>query len=121
MANLRYKNFAMIVSYDPKVGYDFNFVIVFLKGPFSSSLSFIFGLFKHIIQILQQINVKKCPYSIRCRDSNSQPFDYESPLTTRPGLPSELCYYFPLLAAFDSIAFFDANSLPNSVSLETVL
>ena len=35
-----------------------------------------------------QINVKKCPSSIRRRDSNSHPSDYESPpLTTRPGLP----------------------------------
>ena len=39
-------------------------------------------------QFLQQINVKKCSSSIRRRDSNSQPSDYESPpLTTRPGLP----------------------------------
>ena len=31
---------------------------------------------------------EKCPSSIRRRDSNSQPSDYESPhLTTRPGLP----------------------------------
>ena len=43
--------------------------------------------FKQTIQILQQINVKKCPSSIWCRDSNSQPSDYESTLlTTRPGL-----------------------------------
>ena len=49
--------------------------------------AFIFGHFK---QFLQQINVKKCPSSIWCRDSNSQPFDYESPPLTlsqgsRPG------------------------------------
>ena len=32
--------------------------------------------------------VKKCPSSVRCWDSNSQPLDHESPLiTTRPGLP----------------------------------
>ena len=44
--------------------------------------------FKQTIQILQQIQVKKCPSSIKCRDLNSQPSNYESsPLTTRPGLP----------------------------------
>ena len=33
----------------------------------------------------------KCPSSIWCRDSNSQPSDYESPpLTTRPGLPPKV-------------------------------
>ena len=43
---------------------------------------------KQTIQFLQQINVKKCPSSIRRQDSNSQPSDYQSPpLTTRPGLP----------------------------------
>ena len=31
--------------------------------------------------------VKKCPSSIQCRDSNSQPLEHESPpITTRPGL-----------------------------------
>ena len=34
-----------------------------------------FRLFKQTIQFLQQINVKKCPSSIRRRDSNSQPSD----------------------------------------------
>ena len=49
--------------------------------------SFIFRLFKQTIQILQQINVKKCPSSIQCRDLKSQPSESESPpLTTRPGL-----------------------------------
>ena len=52
---------------------------------------FIFGLFKQtLLQFLQQIKWEKCPSSIRCRDSNSQPSDYESPpLTTRPGLPPQ--------------------------------
>ena len=31
----------------------------------------ILGLFKQTIQILQQNNVKKCPYNIWCWDSNS--------------------------------------------------
>ena len=43
--------------------------------------------FKKTIQFLLQINVKKCPSSIRWWDSNSQPFEHESPsITTRPGL-----------------------------------
>ena len=50
---------------------------------------FIFDLFKQTLLILQQINVKKCLSSIRCRHLNSQPSNFESPpLTTRPGLPS---------------------------------
>ena len=39
-------------------------------------------------QILQQIPIwEKCPSSIRCRDSNPQPSEHESPpITTRPGI-----------------------------------
>ena len=71
--------------HEPRIGSQ----VFFQKnGPSLASFSFIFGLFKQTIQILQQNNVKKCPSSIRCRDSNSQSSDYESPnLTTRPGLP----------------------------------
>ena len=37
---------------------------------------------------LQQINMKKCPFSLRRWDSNPQPLECESPpITTRPGLP----------------------------------
>ena len=44
--------------------------------------------FKQTLQFLQQINVKKCPSSIRRRDSNPRPLDREPPpITTRPGLP----------------------------------
>ena len=52
-------------------------------------LSFIFGLFKQqSLRILQQINVQKCPSSIRCQDLNSHPLEHMSPpITTRPGLP----------------------------------
>ena len=66
---------------------------VFLKKWANTCLFFIyFRPFKHTLQFLQQINVKKCPSSIRCRDLNSQLLECESPpLTTRPGLlPS--CY-----------------------------
>ena len=63
--------------------------IFFLKKWANPDLFFIyFRLFKHTLQFLQQINVKKCPSSIRFRDSNSQPMEHESPpITTRPGLP----------------------------------
>ena len=52
-------------------------------------LSFKFSLFKQSsLQILQQINVKKCPSSKLCWDLNPQPLQHESPsITTRPGLP----------------------------------
>ena len=57
-------------------------------GPTPASFLFIFGLFKQTIQFLQQINVKKCPSSIRRWDSNPRPLEREStPITTRPGLP----------------------------------
>ena len=47
-----------------------------------------FRSFQTKITILQQIYVKKCPSSIRCRDSNPRPMERESiPITTRPGLP----------------------------------
>ena len=47
-----------------------------------------FRLFKQTLQFLQQMNVKKCPSSIRRWDLNPQPFEHESPpITTRPGLP----------------------------------
>ena len=63
--------------------------ICFLNGPSPASFTFIFGLFQtNINTILQQINVKKCPSSIRHWDSNPRPSDRESPpITTRPGLP----------------------------------
>ena len=38
-------------------------------------------------QNFQQIDVKKCPYSIQCWDSNSQTLEHQSSaITTRPGL-----------------------------------
>ena len=79
-------------------------VICFLNGPTTDSFSFIFGLFKQTVQFLQQIYVKKCPSSIWCRDSNSQPSEREyPPITTRPGLPPSklwICYstqFWPLI------------------------
>ena len=63
--------------------------MVFINQPSSASFLFIFGLFQ-----TNKINFttnlcEKCPSSIRCLDSNSRPWAYESPpLTTRPRLPS---------------------------------
>ena len=59
---------------------------VCLKKWANPGLFFIyFRLFKHTLQFLQQINVKKCPSSIRYWDSNPWPFGHESPpITTRP-------------------------------------
>ena len=54
----------------------------------SRPLFILFRLFKHALQFLQQINVKKCPSSIWRRDLNSHPLERESPpITTRPWLP----------------------------------
>ena len=48
----------------------------------------LFSSFQTYITIFQQKNLKKCPFSIRCHDSNSWPLEHESPLiTTRPGVP----------------------------------
>ena len=48
------------------------------------------------LQILQQINVKKCLSIIWCRDSNPRPLEHESPsITTRPGLPPEFGTIYP--------------------------
>ena len=69
-----------------------HFNILFFKKWANPGLFFVyFHLFKQTLQFLQQINVKKCPSSIRRQDSNSQPSDFESPpLTTRPRLPPNI-------------------------------
>ena len=45
---------------------------VFKNGPNPGLFFIYFHLFKHTLQFLKQINVKTCPSSIQCRDSNSQ-------------------------------------------------
>ena len=61
---------------------------MFFEWANSASFLFIFGLFKQTVQFLQQINVKKCQYSIQHWDLNPQPFEHDlSPIITRPGLP----------------------------------
>ena len=60
----------------------------FSKKLTNPDLFFIFLSFQTQIEIFQQINVKKCPSSKWCKDSNSQPLEHESPpITTRQGLP----------------------------------
>ena len=61
----------------------------------------IFGLFKQTIQFLQQINVNKCPFSIRCWVMNPQPLKHESShLTARPG-PLHFINFFVISHADD--------------------
>ena len=58
---------------------------IFFKknGPKPASFCLFFGLFQTIINtILQQINVKKCPSSMRHRDLNPRPLKRESPPIT---------------------------------------
>ena len=69
-----------------------------------------FWLFKQTLQILQQINVKKCPSCMWGCDLNSRPSEHEAPhVTTRPGLsPKKVLYYYP--KGFEAT---DLNSLPS--------
>ena len=54
-----------------------NPVVYFLNGPIPATFSFSFGLFQTIISTI--LTGEKCPFNIRCRDSNSQPLDNEIP------------------------------------------
>ena len=50
---------------------------------------------------------EKCPSSIRCRDSNSQPLASESPpITTRPGLPPFLMSSFTFQNCQNTVSTF---------------
>ena len=65
----------------------------FLNGPSSASFSFIF---QSTVKFMQQTNVKHDPSRMHGWDSNTQPFEYQSPpITTRPWLPP-LGTNFPL-------------------------
>ena len=63
--------------------------LAFFKKWANPSLFFIyFRLLKHITNFTTNTYVKKCPSSIQCQDSNSQPLEHEPPpITTIPGLP----------------------------------
>ena len=70
----------------------------FLKMVQPWPLFIYFRLSKHTLQFLQQIHVKKCPSSIWCWDSNSQPLEHEStPITTRPGLQPNITNFLKIL------------------------
>ena len=61
--------------------------LTFLKGHPRPLFVYFWSFIKQTLQILQQINVTKCPSTTCCWDSNSQPSECESPpITTRPGL-----------------------------------
>ena len=50
----------------------------------------------NIVTIFTANKCEKCPSSMRCRDSNSQPYDSESPpLTTRPGIRPRFYIFLP--------------------------
>ena len=57
---------------------------VFFKKKNGSTPAFfhLFLSFQTHITIFQQINLKKCPSSIQCQDSNSRPLEHESPPIT---------------------------------------
>ena len=63
--------------------------LLFLKMGHPRPLLYLFSSFQTNITILTTNKCEKCPSSIRCWDSNSQPSEHKSPpITTRPGLPS---------------------------------
>ena len=55
----------------PSLIYKISSLSFFKKMGQPQPLFIYFRLFKHTLQFLPQINVKKCPSSIQCRDSNS--------------------------------------------------
>ena len=76
------------------------------NGQISACFLIHFRLFKHTLQILQQICMwKDFPSSIQCRDSNSRPLEHESPpITTRPVLPP-MCNLLPITKAKKSFSY----------------
>ena len=65
--------------------------LFFKNGPTPASFVYFRSFQTNIVTIFTTNKCEKCPSSIWCRDSNSQPSDYESPLlTTRPGLPPKM-------------------------------
>ena len=65
------------------------YLLFFKKnGPTPASFRLFLVFSSKHYKFLQQIDVKKCPFSIRGRDSNPQPLERESlPISTTPGLP----------------------------------
>ena len=64
------------------------FLFIFKKGLNLVSFNLFSSFQTHITNFITNRYLKKCPPSIWCKNSNSQPLEHESPpLTTRPGLP----------------------------------
>ena len=73
----------------------------FKNGPTPASFH-LFSSFQTHITIFTTNKCEKCPSSIWCWDSNSQPLEHEfPPITTRPGLPplNIECLYANLLSS----------------------
>ena len=77
---------------------------VFLNGPTPVSFSFIFIFSNTNDNFWQQLNVKNVHPVKWCRDSNSQPWEHESPpITTRPWLPPTSTYVYIILIWTDVV------------------
>ena len=80
------------ISIEGSIGLGWPKNLVFFKknGPTPAAFSIIFKLnvFSNNQYNFYNKYVRKCPSSIRCRDSNPPPSERQSlPITTRPGLP----------------------------------
>ena len=65
----------------------YHFTYYFSKMPHPASFIIYFQSFQTNVTHSTTVYVKKCPSSIRCRDSNPQLLGRKSPpITTRPGL-----------------------------------
>ena len=65
------------------------------NGPTPASFSFIFVLSNKHYKFYNKHVCEKCPSSIQCQDSNSQPLEHEPPpITTRPGLPAQNVFIY---------------------------
>ena len=75
-------------------------------GQLRPLLSFIFGLFHtNIITIFTTNKCEECPSNIRCRDSNPQPLEHESPpITTRPGLLKFIKHLYPYITTISIVS-----------------
>ena len=77
-----------------QVRYSLKACHLFWKIYHTRTLFYLFSSFQTNITNFTQINVKICPSSIQCSDSNPQPSEHKSPpITTRPGLPPKLAIF----------------------------
>ena len=69
--------------------------VIVKMGPIPASFSFIFVFSDTRYNFTTNSYVKKCPSSIWCWYSNSQPLEHEPPpITTRPGLPAQNVFIY---------------------------